>query len=626
MNGEHDIRRYKIIRTNYRVLFIIILATMLCDNASAQQKAPKVLIIGIDGCRPDALIQASTPHIDALNSTGAFTPIAQTRPVTSSGPGWSNMLTGVWQNKHGVVDNSFNGSHFDLYPHFFDRIKANDPTIYCASVVRWSPIQSEIPKNADIDISITSSDQVVTDEASDLLKNYADLDVLFVHLDDVDHAGHTYGFSPLVPQYIEAIEEKDAQVGQMVDALRSRKNYANEDWLIMVSTDHGGLGTTHGGPSEEERTIFIVVNGERVKHQVITASKQLTGQRDMKTALSLDGDGYGQIPVNQLNVGTMQDFTIELKVKSEGWQGDPAIISNKDWDSGYNKGFVIAGTSDGKSWKFNMGDGEDRLDLNGNSIADGQWHQIVVSYARNGLKTLYQDGQLVDSSEKIFNTHSNSGMPIGLGQDGTLNYNYFFQGDVDEIRIWDQALDTEILQNQVCQGIDEYANSDHLLAYWDFEHSLENGLNGNISFDMTGGYHYLDGPNLMKCYDYTRVPQIVDVAVTALTYMRIPIDPHWNLDGHPFGLEDQPPIATEENPIVIYPNPNNGKFEISMYSREEGNFYVHITDIQGKPIWNAVYYKGGQKAIDLSTLASGVYLVVVENLGITWKRKLLITN
>ena len=53
-----------------------------------------------------------------------------------------------------------------------------------------------------------------------------------------------------------------------------------------------------------------------------------------------------------------------------------------------------------------------------------------------------------------------------------------------------------------------------------------------------------------------------------------------------------------------------------MFSQEEGNFYVHITDIQGKPIWNAVYYEGGEKAIDLSTLASGVYLVIVENLGI----------
>ena len=79
----------------------------------------------------------------------------------------------------------------------------------------------------------------------------------------------------LVPQYIEAIEEKDTQVGQMVDALKSRKNYANEDWLIMVSTDHGGLGTSHGGPSEEERTIFIVANGERVKHQIITVLKTI---------------------------------------------------------------------------------------------------------------------------------------------------------------------------------------------------------------------------------------------------------------------------------------------------------------------------------------------------------------
>ena len=213
------------------------------------------------------------------------------------------------------------------------------------------------------------------------------------------------------------------------------------------------------------------------------------------------------------------------------------LISDKDWDSGYNKGFVMAGTSDGKSWKFNMGDGEDRLDLNGNSIADGQWHQIVVSYAAMVLKLCIRMASWWIHRKKFSMRTPIPAMPIGLGQDGTLNYHLFFpRGDVDEVRIWDQAFDAETIQEPSLPGIDEYANSDHLLAYWDFEHSLENGLSNNVSFDMTGSYHYLDAPNLMNCYEYSRVPQIVDVAVTALTYMRIPIDPHWNLDGQPFGI------------------------------------------------------------------------------------------
>jgi len=155
-----------------------------------------LLIIGIDGCRSDALIAANTPIMDKLIENGSFTPIARTRPVTSSGPGWSNMLTGVWQDKHGVNDNSFSNDNFEDYPHFFDRIKAKDPSMHCASIVRWEPIQSQIPKIADLDVAITSSDEDVASAAVDYIQNTDDLDVLFVQFDDVDHAGHSYGFDP----------------------------------------------------------------------------------------------------------------------------------------------------------------------------------------------------------------------------------------------------------------------------------------------------------------------------------------------------------------------------------------------------------------------------------------------
>ncbi|MCG8307937.1 MAG: alkaline phosphatase family protein [Cytophagales bacterium] len=141
-------------------LFISFAALLL--NAGFQNvieaKENKVLIIGIDGCRPDALIEAFTPNIDKLIENGAFTPVATTRPTTSSGPGWSNMLTGVWQNKHGVEDNSFANSNFNSYPHFFNRLKEHDPSLVCASIVRWEPIQSQISKKADIDFNISVTD------------------------------------------------------------------------------------------------------------------------------------------------------------------------------------------------------------------------------------------------------------------------------------------------------------------------------------------------------------------------------------------------------------------------------------------------------------------------------------
>ena len=82
----------------------------------------KVLLIGIDGCRPDALQAAHTPNLDSLIVGGAVSFVAQTGEHTISGPGWASMLTGVGIGKHGVVDNSFADPHFDTYPHFFYRL------------------------------------------------------------------------------------------------------------------------------------------------------------------------------------------------------------------------------------------------------------------------------------------------------------------------------------------------------------------------------------------------------------------------------------------------------------------------------------------------------------------------
>jgi hypothetical protein len=223
--------------------------------AGDQLPTPKVLIIGIDGCRPDALIAAQTPNLDSLIETGGFSELAQTEDITSSGPGWSSMLTGVWRDKHGVDDNSFAGSNFAQYPHFFTRIRGLAPHKFLASIVHWSPINTQILSDEDFALTGLSDAQVAA-QAAQLLST-GNPDVLFLHFDDVDGAGHGFGFSPAVPQYISTIETTDNHVGTVLSALRARPEYGAEDWMVIVSTDHGGLGTSHGGNTPEQRTIFF---------------------------------------------------------------------------------------------------------------------------------------------------------------------------------------------------------------------------------------------------------------------------------------------------------------------------------------------------------------------------------
>jgi predicted AlkP superfamily pyrophosphatase or phosphodiesterase len=241
---------------------LLSLATCLGTVAAEPPAHKKVPIIGLDGCRPDALQQAPAPHLHALIRDGAFSDQAQTGDITISGPGWASLLTGVWRDKHGIRDNKFEGANLRQFPHFFRRLKEARPDAYTASIVHWEPIATHLVTAANLSGKYLR-DARVAEEACKVLSEQA-ADAIFVHFDDVDGAGHKYGFHPTVKAYLQAIRQTDVYVGQLLKAVRERKTYSQEDWLVLVSTDHGGSGTEHGKDIPEHRTIFLIVSGPSV--------------------------------------------------------------------------------------------------------------------------------------------------------------------------------------------------------------------------------------------------------------------------------------------------------------------------------------------------------------------------
>lgn len=119
-----------IIKNSYLYILLFILLLTNCskndiekENSTETRQYKKVLIIGIDGCLPEAIKVAKTPSLDKLMDNGTFSLDALNIKTTMSGPAWSSIFTGVWEEKHGVTNNSFEGSNFSAYPHFFKYIK-----------------------------------------------------------------------------------------------------------------------------------------------------------------------------------------------------------------------------------------------------------------------------------------------------------------------------------------------------------------------------------------------------------------------------------------------------------------------------------------------------------------------
>ena len=81
-----------------------------------------------------------------------------------------------------------------------------------------------------------------------------------VGYENTDSAGHDFGFSFNSPVYKNAFNKEDNYGYEVIKAIEARETYDTEDWLIIVTSDHGGVGTGHGGPSIQERMTFVVMN------------------------------------------------------------------------------------------------------------------------------------------------------------------------------------------------------------------------------------------------------------------------------------------------------------------------------------------------------------------------------
>ncbi|MZQ83843.1 hypothetical protein GQF01_17160 [Paenibacillus sp. 5J-6] len=465
----------------------------------------KVLVIGIDGTRSDALQAANTPSMDALTAGGAYSYNVQANSnYTWSGTGWSSILTGVWYDKHGVTDNSFSGKNFTQYPSLMQRVEQYNPALSTTSIVNWGAINDNIISGIDSETAVPTDD-LVRDQTVSLMQN-GNPDFTFIQFDDVDHAGHAYGFSTSVPQYINAIEQTDARIGAVVNAIQSRSTYAEEDWLILVTTDHGGTGTSHGGNSEQERSIFLILNGNSVAKgpiantpnqtdALVTAMKflkvpinpawKLDGQAipyDSSLKLQLDGNmqdssgnhttvtsqGSPTFTTGQTNQaihfnGTQQylnlgstsntdfgtgDFSVSFWIRSSGVVNDPSIISNKNWSNGANTGWAVILESDGSvKWNFTPA-GQSRSDASIPGVSDSKWHFITITHHRNGSASLYKDSALVTSVNISGKSGSiNTNYPTAIGQDGTLNYSEHLNADIDHVQLFKRTLSPSEVSN-----------------------------------------------------------------------------------------------------------------------------------------------------------------------------------
>ncbi|WP_327414186.1 alkaline phosphatase family protein [Streptomyces sp. NBC_01233] len=283
------------------------------DEAAAAAGTGKVLVIGIDGAVLDRVKAANAPNLQGLMAQGLTarsTLYANPMAATSSGPGWSTIATGVWPDKHGVKDNSFTGKNYTAYPDFLTRIENAKPALNTYAAADWEPITSTDQNgpifSAKIDKRLSlkgdrdgyrGEDPKIAAAAAAELRDQ-NPDAAFVYLGEIDAAGHSYGAAS--QQYLDTIARVDGLVGQLLTAVQNRPTYAQENWKVLVTTDHGHTDSGgHGGSTIQERGTFVIAKGAGIQAGSVRGDVKLVDVA--ATALAQVGvaaPGIDGVPLN----------------------------------------------------------------------------------------------------------------------------------------------------------------------------------------------------------------------------------------------------------------------------------------------------------------------------------------
>ena len=266
-------------------------ALLLFAGSSVHAATPKAVFILLDGIPADLVESVSTPFFDEIAKDGGYARAyvggqagGASESPTVSAVGYNSLLTGTWANKHRVYSNQIRSPDY-RYWDIFRLVKQHDPDLNTALFSTWEDNRTKLLGHGrpeaggdkldyyfdgfendkqrfphdEVREYIKQIDDLVSREAARYLAQHGP-DLSWVYLEFTDDIGHLYGDGD---EMAAAITLMDTNVGRIWRSVQARQQAEDEDWLVLITTDHGRdalTGKSHGGQTDRERTIWIATN------------------------------------------------------------------------------------------------------------------------------------------------------------------------------------------------------------------------------------------------------------------------------------------------------------------------------------------------------------------------------
>lgn len=218
----------------------------------------RVILILVDGMRPDALEQIHAAQSFAERSTYTFAGRTVFPSVTL--PCHMSLFHSVDPARHGTTTNTYMPQVRPIYG-IFEELALKRRK--CAMFYDWEQLRDiGLPGALEKSIFLSlhtygyqQADDMLTDAAIECLRKEK-MDFIFLYLGAPDYFGHDYGW--MGKEYMQSIADAWKNIDRVMGEI-------SEDDFVIVTADHGGHDRTHGTDMKEDMEIPFFMTGPGIE-------------------------------------------------------------------------------------------------------------------------------------------------------------------------------------------------------------------------------------------------------------------------------------------------------------------------------------------------------------------------
>lgn len=215
----------------------------------------KVVLISIDGMRPDGLKQCQNPYVDELKKIASYTFDARTVFPSVTLPCHMSMFHSVVPERHGITTNTYMPQVRPINGLFEQLNKADKVS---GMFYGWEPLR-DVSRPGSLKeagyinaCSFEHTDAMLTDRALDYIA-MAKPDFVFLYMVETDEkGGHDNGW--MSELYLDYINRAISNVKRVIEETKG-------EYTVIVTADHGGHDRAHGTDMDEDMTIPMIFYG-----------------------------------------------------------------------------------------------------------------------------------------------------------------------------------------------------------------------------------------------------------------------------------------------------------------------------------------------------------------------------